>query len=113
MEKTRKIKKPTVPKERSKTIRQLIIEQLEQSEFGLTAKDLSALCSIKEKDVYEHLEHIEKSFEKSVKRLKMTPSECNRCGYEFEDRTRLTKPGRCPECKGSSISAPVFSIEKK
>lgn len=86
-----------------------IIEEGEHS-----AKDISREAGIPEKDVYGHLEHIRKSL-KSLKQagLRVTPAECKKCGFVFKKRERLTKPGKCPVCRGTSILEPLFSIEER
>ena len=104
----KKAKEPAVPAERHETVRQSVITLLEGQ--TLSAKEISADVRVSEKDVYEHLEHIQKRRDVS---LLVLPAECKRCGYQFMKRERLRKPGRCPECKGESIQEPLFSISKK
>lgn len=79
-------------------------------EHGLTAKDLSALVGISEKDVAGHLEHLEKSLQAQGLRLEMLPASCIGCGFRFKDRRRLTRPGACPECRSTRIDPPAFRV---
>jgi predicted Zn-ribbon and HTH transcriptional regulator len=102
----KKIKEPRIPPERHGTIRQEIISVLEGN--TLSAKEISGLVGISEKDVYAHLEHVERSLKKD---LVITPARCKKCGFVFKKRERLTKPGRCPVCKGQSIEEPLFSVK--
>jgi len=74
----------------------------------MTLREISQELRISEKDALGHLEHIAKA--KSAGKLVVEPAECNLCGYVFEKRKRLGKPGRCPECKGGSISPPRYSF---
>ncbi|MBS1112128.1 MAG: transcriptional regulator containing an domain fused to a Zn-ribbon-like protein [Nitrospirae bacterium] len=104
----KKPKGPFIPPQRNETVRQSIITLLEGQ--SLSAKEISADVRVSEKDVYEHLEHIQK---KKTVSLAVSPAECKKCGYQFANRERLRKPGRCPECKGESIQEPLFSIRKK
>ena len=104
----KKPKVPFIPVQRNETVRQSIITLLEGQ--TLSAKEISANVRVSEKDVYEHLEHIQK---KKTVSLAVSPAECRKCGYIFTNRERLRKPGRCPECKGESIQEPLFSISKK
>ena len=53
-----------------------------------TARDLSQLVRIREKEVASHLEHLEKSLKHSGKELVIEPAECLTCGFVFRDRTR-------------------------
>jgi len=90
------------------TVRQKIIALLTEAEMD--ARELSREVGIKEKDVYEHLAHIDRSLAAKGGRLAVRPSECLNCGYVFEDRRRLTRPGRCPRCRESHLMNPSFKI---
>jgi predicted Zn-ribbon and HTH transcriptional regulator len=91
------------------TIRQQIIGLLRQD--TMTALDLSQAVGVSEKDVYQHLHHIEKSMAGQGGKLRFTPCSCLACGFTFTQRRRLTKPGRCPRCRQSRITSPAFRIE--
>jgi predicted Zn-ribbon and HTH transcriptional regulator len=106
-----KPKEPPIPSERHDTIRHEIMTVLEEQ--TLSAKEISGLVRISEKDVSEHLEHIERSAHKSGHHLTVMPAECLKCGFVFRKRERLKKPGRCPVCKGEKIQEPLFSMENK
>jgi len=67
------------------------------------------MVGIPEKEVYAHLEHVQRSLKKD---LAITPARCKKCGFVFRKRDRLTKPGRCPVCKGQSIEEPMFSVRE-
>ena len=105
----KKGKMPFVPPERKDTIRREIITLLEESQF-LTAKDISAEVGIPEKEVYGHLEHIQKSLGKTGQHLDIKPAECLKCGFIFSKRDRLKTPGRCPVCHEEHIQEPLFLI---
>ena len=93
----------------SQTVRQMIIDIL--LEGPATAKELSARVSIPEKDVFPHLAHIRRSLHHGQQRLVMEPACCRACGFVFQKRERLRKPGRCPSCQHSFIEEPVFRIQ--
>jgi hypothetical protein len=96
------------PSIREATLHQVLLEA------DATARDLSRLVGIPERDVAEHLRHLERSLRRSGERLVVEPSVCRSCGFTFthRDRHRYTRPGRCPECHGRRISLPVFRIER-
>jgi predicted Zn-ribbon and HTH transcriptional regulator len=106
----KKSKEPFIPVERQETIRQEIISVLEGK--TLSAKDISADVRISEKEIYEHLEHIQRTINKSEHNFITTPAECKKCGFIFRKRGKLKKPGRCPVCRGESIQEPLFSVKK-
>lgn len=97
------------PPENMRTIRQGIINLLSSEE--LTLRDLSQALSLQEKEIVDHLKHIEHSLQRLGKRLIISPYKCLTCGYVFEKRSRFAKPGRCPNCKKSHIRVAQFFIK--
>ena len=91
-----------------KTIRQEIIELLNAGEMD--ARELSREVGIKEKEVYGHLSHIARSLSARGSKLAIKASECLKCGYVFKDRRRFTRPGRCPRCRHTHLTSPVYRI---
>jgi len=79
----------------------------------MTARELSGLVHIREKDVIPHLEHLEKSLRRSGQRLVIEPAACLQCGFRFEDRKRLSKPSACPRCRYQRIDPPVFRLSSR
>jgi predicted Zn-ribbon and HTH transcriptional regulator len=96
--------------ERSETLRAALRDLLRSSE-PRTIRELSQSLGESERELYEHLEHLARSLPHTKERLKIEPSRCLACGFEFEERTRLKKPGRCPNCKATRISPPRYLIE--
>lgn len=96
------------PAVRSQTIRAALRQAL--SESPATAKDLSAQVGIREKDVAEHLQHLERSLRHEGLSLHVHPATCVSCGFVFEDRRRLTRPGACPKCRATRIDPPMFEV---
>jgi transcriptional regulator len=90
------------------TLRHRIIALLSNREMD--ARELSQELGIKEKEVYEHLAHVERSVAAAKSEFILTPSQCLLCGYVFEDRRRLTRPSRCPRCRRSKLQSPSFRI---
>ena len=84
------------------TLRKEIAEALEGGSLDL--RELSRLLGVKEREVLEHLQHVARSVH--PKRLVIEPAFCRQCGFSFKKRERLNTPGRCPLCKGESISPP-------
>src|SRR3954452_4329259 len=95
--------------ERTVTVREAIREELLRG--AATARELSERVSIREKDVAEHLEHLEKSLRARGERLIVEPASCIACGFAFARRARLSRPGSCPDCGSTRIDPPSFRIE--
>jgi predicted Zn-ribbon and HTH transcriptional regulator len=92
----------------TETIRQQIMSCVKNE--AMNAIEISRELGISEKEVYEHLPHIAHTLSAMGKRLVIHPSQCMKCGYEFGNRRRFTRPGRCPQCRGTHIRRPAFEI---
>ncbi|MDX9787386.1 MAG: transcriptional regulator [Desulfobacterales bacterium] len=91
------------------TIRQQIIAQLEEGEMDVRA--VSKSLGIREKDVYDHLLHISRSLANQERKIRITPHRCLSCGFEFKERKRFQRPGRCPKCKKGHLEPALYRIE--
>jgi len=89
------------------TRRQQIIQILQESKQ--TAQQLANYFQCKLKDVIEDLEHIEKTIK--PKKLKIIPAYCKSCNFIFKERSKISKPSKCPRCKSEWIEAQMFSIQ--
>ncbi len=94
------------PGERALTLRRAIALALRGR--SLDAREISTEVRIPEREVAEHLAHLERSLAAHGERLVVEPPSCKRCGHQFDPRLR--RPSRCPECKGERISAPRFRV---
>jgi predicted Zn-ribbon and HTH transcriptional regulator len=90
------------------TVRQQMTALLSQQ--VCSARDLSQTLHIQEKEVYDHLSHISRSLVSRRQKLVIIPSECLQCGYVFKERKRLTRPSRCPRCRGERIEEPKYQV---
>jgi predicted Zn-ribbon and HTH transcriptional regulator len=78
----------------------------------LTSRQLAQLVGLSERQVEEHLSHIVKTVARDrSRRFMLEPSACRDCGYRFRDRSRLTRPSRCPRCRSEAITAPRYGID--
>ncbi len=94
---------------KQKTIRQEIIELLIYT--PCTAKDVSHVVRISEKEFFEHLPHISKSLIRYKQKLIVKPYICLACNYEFTDRKKFDRPTKCPKCREQRIEPATFKIE--
>ena len=104
----RRERPPAVPEARGETVRQAILRELEAG--PRTARQLSELLHVRERDVIGHLEHLARSLRHGGRRLEVEPSRCLACGFRFEHRTRLTRPSACPRCREQHLTLPVFAV---
>jgi len=100
---------PPEPPERRQTIRQQMQELLRQGDMSI--RDLSQTLGIGEKEAAEHLDHLARFPAGRPGKLEIVPSRCLQCDFVFTDRKRPARPGRCPRCKGSHLTAPLFRMK--
>jgi len=97
---------PRAPAERGETVRQSIAAALRAG--TLSARDISEVVRIPEREVGEHLAHLERSLAPSGERLEIEPPVCKSCGFAFEPR--VGRPSRCPKCKGERLGTAKYRI---
>lgn len=95
-----------IPEERNETIREELLRWLEGRE--LTVGELSKVVGKSEKEIYDHLEQLQKSG-----LLVIIPAECGKCDYIFESREKVKKPSKCPKCKSTYIKQPLFTVSSR
>lgn len=99
------------PAERADTLRVQLREVL-RSGVSQTVRELSQALGASERDLFDHLEHLARSLERSGERLVIEPARCLGCSFSFDERTRFKKPGRCPACKSTRIAPPRFAVSE-
>jgi predicted Zn-ribbon and HTH transcriptional regulator len=93
-----------------RTPRQRLIDLLAGTR--LTSHQLAQMLGLPERLVEDHLAHVMKTLARDRKRrFVLEPSACPDCGFVFRDRTRLTKPSRCPVCRSEGVTAPRYGID--
>ena len=76
---------------------------------------LSELCELLELpygDLRDDLQHLAKTLRHSDQRLVITPARCHKCGFSFAN-DKVTKPGKCPRCRGTWISEPLLEVRQR
>jgi predicted Zn-ribbon and HTH transcriptional regulator len=99
------------PKARNMTVRQAIRDVL--LDDSLTALEISERVGVREREVTDHLEHLQRSLARGEGRLVVDPALCLQCGFAFRKRERLSRPGRCPRCGGGRIQPPRFARARR
>ncbi len=100
---------PTAPAERASTLRQQLRELL-RSGSARTSHELSEELGVREREIAPHLEHLERSLRNEGEHLEVEPPACMACGFVFRERHRLTRPSKCPRCRATRVSPPLFRI---
>ena len=64
------------------------------------------------KTIKENLEHLLKSLKHTEFEAHIEPARCRECGFVFR-ADKLQKPGKCPQCRGRQIEAPIIEIRTR
>jgi len=75
----------------------------------MTVAELARLAQVPMKDVVADLRHLEKSLRRGERRLVVHPAVCRKCGFAFGPE-KFTRPGKCPECRGTWITEPKMEV---
>jgi transcriptional regulator len=62
-------------------------------------------------DVEEDLRHALRSARAAGHRVIVVPARCRSCGFTFDEQ-KLSKPGKCPSCRGTRLYEPQIFIEQ-
>jgi transcriptional regulator len=93
-----------------RTPRQRIIDLLTGTRRS--SYQLAQMLGISERQVEAHLTHVVKTVARDkTKRFILDPARCQTCEFVFRDRSRLTRPSRCPHCRSEAIAAPRYGID--
>jgi len=90
------------------TLRRNLLEYLSQEPRSVSR--LARELRLPRTDVEDALRHMIRSARAAGHRIVVVPAKCRACGFTF-DEDRLTRPGRCPECRESRIFEPQISVE--
>ena len=76
-----------------------------------TASSLARELGVDRRDMEDDLQHLIRSAKAAGHRVIVEPARCKSCGFVFTEE-KLSKPGKCPECRGSRIFEPLIRVEK-
>jgi predicted Zn-ribbon and HTH transcriptional regulator len=74
-----------------------------------SASSLAREMGLRRADIEDDLRHALRSAAAAGLRVAVIPARCKDCGFTFGE-DRLTKPSRCPACKGSRLYEPMISL---
>ena len=89
------------------TVRRHLIDLL--SDAPRSVSSIAREMGLRRDDVEEDLRHALRSATAAGHQVEVIPARCKDCGFVFGD-DRLTKPGRCPSCKGSRLFEPQIAL---
>jgi predicted Zn-ribbon and HTH transcriptional regulator len=75
-----------------------------------TASSLARELGLDRRDMEEDLRHLIRSARAAGHAVIVEPARCKTCGFLFDEQ-KLTKPGKCPQCRGTRVYEPLIRIE--
>jgi transcriptional regulator len=70
---------------------------------------LARELGLKRGDVEDDLRHALRSAKAAGHQIVVVPARCRSCGFTF-DEEKLSKPGKCPQCRGTRLFEPQISV---
>jgi predicted Zn-ribbon and HTH transcriptional regulator len=90
-----------------RTIRKEILDRLVDQPRSVSA--LARELGLTRRDVEDDLAHALRSAEAAGYRVEVIPARCRSCGFTFDTR-KLSKPGKCPSCRGTRLFEPQIIL---
>jgi transcriptional regulator len=72
---------------------------------------LARELGLKRGDVEDDLRHALRSAKAAGHQIVVVPARCRSCGFTF-DEEKLSKPGKCPQCRGTRLYEPQVGIRR-
>lgn len=76
-----------------------------------SASSIARAMGLKSRDVAEDLHHMIRSARAAGRLVVIDPARCRTCGFTFGEE-KLSKPGKCPACRGTRIFEAQIKVEE-
>jgi len=90
------------------TVRTHLIELLSAQPRSVSS--IARELEFRRGDVEEDLRHALRSARAAGHQVTVIPARCRSCGFTFGEE-KLSKPGKCPECRGTRLYEAQIFIE--
>ena len=90
------------------TVRRQLLDLLSNEPRSVSS--LGRELGLSRADVEDDLRHMIRSARAAGHHLVVLPARCRACGFTF-DEEKLTKPGKCPSCRGTRLFEPQIRVE--
>lgn len=90
------------------TVRRAIVQILAAGPRSVSS--LARELGLGRRDAEDDLRHAIRSAQSAGHRVVVEPARCKQCGFLF-DVGKLSKPGKCPACRGTRIFEAQVRIE--
>jgi predicted Zn-ribbon and HTH transcriptional regulator len=76
-----------------------------------SASWLARELGLRRGELEDDLHHLLRSARAAGHRIEIVPARCRSCDFVFGE-DKLTRPGRCPACKGTRLFEPLIGIRR-
>jgi predicted Zn-ribbon and HTH transcriptional regulator len=90
------------------TVRRDLVQMLTSQPRSVSS--IARELGLDRRDVEDHLRHAIRSARAAGHHVIIEPARCKQCGFVFGE-DKLSKPGKCPECRGSRIFEAQIRID--
>jgi predicted Zn-ribbon and HTH transcriptional regulator len=84
----------------ARTLRKELLDRLVDQPRSVSS--LARELGLTRPDVADDLAHALRSAESAGYRVEVIPARCRTCDFTFDTR-KLSKPGKCPSCRGTRL----------
>ena len=74
-----------------------------------SVSSLARELGLRRGDMEEDLRHALRSARAAGHHVTVVPARCRSCGFTFDEQ-KLSKPGKCPSCRGTRLYEPQIFI---
>jgi predicted Zn-ribbon and HTH transcriptional regulator len=92
-----------------RTVRQELLARLAGQPRSVSS--LARKLGLKRADVEDDLRHVLRTAEAEGWSVEVMPARCRACGFVFDER-KLSKPGKCPACRGTRLIEPQILLHR-
>jgi predicted Zn-ribbon and HTH transcriptional regulator len=78
----------------------------------MTVTEIARVVDEPPSRIADDLQHLLRSLKHMEYKAVIEPARCRACGFQFSP-DKLTKPSKCPECRGTWILEPKIEIQPK
>ena len=90
------------------TLRRTLIDMLSAQPRSVSS--IAREMGLDRSEAEDNLRHAIRSARAAGHGVIVEPAKCRQCGFTFGD-DKLSKPGKCPECKGTRLYEAQIKIE--
>ncbi len=92
------------------TLRRLLIDLISHEPRSISS--LARELGIGRGDIEDDLRHAIRSAQAQGHEVQVIPARCKSCDFVFGEE-KLTKPSRCPACKGTRLYEPMIRLSQE